>query len=236
MSFSSEIKEEILAKQQNKECCSLAITAGEKLTENDDINIEDIKENIKKNSCCVKSFIRGMFLGAGCIIHPRSDYHAEIVFKSKRAAALYVRVLEIASITSAKCIKRNKIGFVVYIKEAEQIAMLLSVLGANQSLLKFESIRVEKSVRNTINRNINCETANQTKTMDSSYLQIQAIDKIKAAGEFDKLPTMLKDVAIARSTYPEMSLANLADQMHPKISKSGMNHRLNKLISIAKNI
>lgn len=236
MSFSSEIKEEILEKKQSKDCCILSINAGEKLAESDDTNLENIKENIRENSCCRKSFIRGMFLGSGCIIHPWSDYHAEIVFKSKKAAAICVKVLEMDGVVSAKCIKRNKTGFVVYIKEAEQILTLLGILGANKSLLKFEGIRVEKSVRNSINRNINCETANQTKTMDTAYVQIKAIEKIKESGEFDKLSNTLKEVATVRCNYPEMSLANLADKMHPKISKSGINHRLKKLIEISKNI
>lgn len=232
MSFSSEIKEEILEKKQAKDCCILTINAGEKLAENDDIDIESIKENIKKNSCCRKSFIQGLFLGAGCIIDPASDYHAEIVLKSKKAAAICIKVLDSIGL-NAKCIRRNKTGFVVYIKEAEQIATLVSVLGANKSLLKFENVRVEKSVRNSINRDINCETANQTKTMETSYIQIKAIDKIKKAGEFERLPTMLREVADIRCKYPEMSLSDLADKMQPKISKSGMNHRLNKLIKIS---
>lgn len=235
MSFSSEIKEEILEKKQNKECCLAAITAGEKIVENDDIDIDDIKKFLKENNCCRKSFIKGMFLGSGCIIQPWSDYHAEIVLKSKKAAIICIKVLEMLGL-SAKCIKRNSAGYVVYIKDAEQISTLLGVLGANKSLLEFESIRVERSVRNSINRNINCETANQTKTMDTSYLQIKAIDSIKKAGQFEKLPTMLKEVANIRCNYPEMSLSSLADKMQPRISKSGMNHRLNKLIEIAKNI
>lgn len=235
MSFSSEIKEEILEKKQNKECCVLSITAGEKLAENDDIDIDNVKKILKENSCCRKSFIKGMFLGAGCIIQPWSDYHAEIVLKSKKAALICIKILNLINIT-AKCIRRNKTGYVVYIKEAEQISTLLGVLGANKALLEFESIRVERSVRNSINRNINCETANQTKTMDTAYVQIKAIDKIKKAGEFDKLPTMLKEVANVRCNYPEMSLSSLADKMQPRISKSGMNHRLKKLVEISKDM
>ena len=233
MSFSSEIKEEILEKKQGKECCSLAITAGEKLAENDETNIEEVKASLLNNACCRKSFIRGMFLGAGCIIHPFSDYHAEIVLKSKKAAVICIKVLELLSLT-AKCIKRNKAGYVVYIKEAEQIATLLSILGANNSLLKYESIRVERSVRNSINRTINCETANQTKTMDTAYVQIKAIEKLKEVGEFEKLPSLLKEVANVRIKYPEMSLSNLAEEMHPRLSKSGMNHRLKKLVEISR--
>lgn len=235
MSFSSEIKEEILKRKQVKECCNLAIASGERLVENDETDLEAVKKNIKENSCCKKCFIQGMFLGSGCITDPWSDYHAEIVFKSKKAAAICVKVFEMTSLT-AKCIKRNKSGFVVYIKEADAIATLLSVMEANKSLLKFESIRVERSVRNDINRTINCETANQSKTIETAYIQIEAIDKIKKVGEFDKLPSLLKEIANVRCKYPELSLANLADKMHPKISKSGMNHRLKKLVEIAKEL
>ncbi len=235
MSFSSEIKEELLGKEKVKECCVLAINTGEKLTLNNDIDIDNIKENIKNNSCCRKCLIQGMFLGSGCITDPYSDYHTEIVFKSKKGAAICIKILIYLGII-AKCIKRDKVGFVVYIKDAEQISTFLSILGANKSLLKFESVRVERSVRNSINRTINCETANQTKTLETSYVQIRAIDKIKKEGIFEKLPSILKEVADVRCKYPELSLADLSDKMHPKISKSGMNHRLKKLIEISDNI
>lgn len=232
MSFSSEIKEEILDRSNRKDCCKITITAGERLVGNDDTELENSKKHIKDNLCCKKAFVQGMFLTSGCIIHPFSDYHAEIVLKSKKAAAIAVKVLEMLRI-EAKCIKRNKIGFVIYIKEADQISTLLSILGANNSLLKFENIRVEKSVRNTINRTINCETANQSKTIATAYVQIQAINKLKKSGEFDDLPSLMKEIAEVRCKYPELSLSNLADKMHPKISKSGINHRLKKIIEIA---
>ena len=125
--------------------------------------------------------------------------------------------------------------YTVYIKEAEQISIFLSMIGASNSMLNFEQIRVIKDVKNNINRTINCETANLAKTINSSVKQIEAIDKIKKAGKYDTLNDKLKYTASLRLKYKNESLDAISKKTSGQnyISKSGLKHRLDKLIEIA---
>jgi DNA-binding protein WhiA len=243
MSFSSDIKTELLNKidKINRDCCREAETFGEYITTENikaDISIEYRKflDIPKLKECCIKSILIGTFLSSGCIINPYTDYHLEILFRSKALADYYLNLLSVLDF-SPKLLKRN-IGknhiYVVYIKEAEQISRFISIIGAVASLLKFEEIRVEKDVKNNINRNINCETANLSKTIKASLLQLDAIEKIKKNGKYDLLDDKLKEVASLREKHKEESLEYLANIL--KISKSGLNHRLEKIIQIAEEL
>jgi DNA-binding protein WhiA len=243
MSFSSDIKTELLNKidKINRDCCREAETFGEYITTENikaDISIEYRKflDIPKLKECCIKSILIGTFLSSGCIINPYTDYHLEILFRSKALADYYLNLLSVLDF-SPKLLKRN-IGknhiYVVYIKEAEQISRFISIIGAVASLLKFEEIRVEKDVKNNINRNINCETANLSKTIKASLLQLDAIEKIKKNGKYDLLDDKLKEVASLREKHKEESLEYLANVL--KISKSGLNHRLEKIIQIAEEL
>ncbi len=243
MSFSSDIKSELLNKidKINKSCCKDAEAFGEHITTENvkaDLNLEyklflDIP---KLKECCIKSILIGTFLSSGCIINPNTDYHLEILFKNKALAEYYLNLLSVLDL-SPKLLKRN-IGkshiYVIYIKEAEQISTFLSIIGAVSSLLKFEEIRVEKDVKNNINRSINCETANLSKTIRASVIQINAIEKIKKKGKYDSLDDKLKEVASLREQYNDESLEYLAKII--KISKSGLNHRLDKIIKISEEL
>jgi len=240
MSFSSDIKIELLKKidKINKNCCREAETFGEYITTESvksDISLEyQIFLDIPKlKECCIKSILIGTFLSSGCIINPNNDYHLEILFKSKALADYYINLLSVLDF-APKVLKR-KIGkshiYVIYIKEAEQISRFLSMVGAVISFLKFEEIRVEKEVKNNINRNINCETANLSKTIKASVTQLKAIDKLKAKGKYNSLNDKLKEVASLRELHKEESLEYLANIL--KITKSGLKHRLDKIIKIA---
>lgn len=123
----------------------------------------------------------------------------------------------------------------IYIKDSDQIATFLGLLEANNSVLKFEQIRVEKQVKNNINRTINCETANLSKTIASSVKQLEAIKNLKKCGEYDRLEEKLKYVAQLREKYPDKSLAFIASKtnVENKLTKSGLKHRLDKIIEIS---
>ena len=243
MSFSSDIREEILdnfSREKNKECCIRAERFGEYLTvakrkneiEEDFLDLFNISN---LNECCIKSIIKGIFVSTGCIVNPENDYHFEVVFKNKACLEYVIDLLSVLEFTP-RFLKRDKINsYVLYIKEAEQISFLLSLLGASKALLRFENIRVEKNVKNSINRTINCETANLSKTIASSVKQIEAIEKIRKANKFNKLNNKLKSIAILREKYPEDSLDELSKKLSTseKISKSGIKHRLDKLMEIA---
>lgn len=229
MSFSEDIKNEILM-TKNKKCCVLPLRYGELITESTDIKLGDIKKIIEK-TCCKKAFLKGVFLGSGCVVNPKTDYHFEISLKGKTYLNFVMKIIEEFGITP-KYIKRNN-DYVIYIKGSEQIATLLAVIEANKAVLEYENVRIEKSITNDINRTVNCETANLNKIAKASYKHIEAISKLKEDGRFDTLNVKLREIANLREEYPEASLEELATKCSYEISKSGVNHRLNKIVKIA---
>lgn len=229
MSFSEQIKDEILM-TKNKKCCVLPLRYGELITESKDLKVLDIKKLIK-DVCCKKAFLKGVFLGSGCIVNPASDYHFEVTTKSKVYSNFIVKVLEDFGLTP-KQVKRNS-NHVIYIKDSEQISTLLAILGANKSVLQYENIRIDKSIKNSINRTVNCETANLTKIIESAVKQQEAIKKLKESNKFEDLNPKLKEVASLREQYPDASLDELTEKCSYEISKSGMYHRLNKIVKLA---
>lgn len=243
MSFSSEIKEEILSKfkvSKKSMCCVDAERFGEYITLTQ--NKYQVKKDFstyfdisKLNECCIKSIIKGAFLSSGCIINPATNYHFEIAFRNKSCSEYMVDLLSLLEFTPKLIKRKNTNQYIVYIKEAEQISLLLSMMEVSTSLFKFENIRVEKELKNNINRNINCETANLSKTITASMKQIDAINKIKKSGKYSSLDEKLKDVAKLREKYPNESIEFLSKKLSKKykISKSGVKHRLDKLINIA---
>lgn len=229
MSFSEQIKDEILM-TKNKKCSIIPLRYGELITESKDLKLPDIKRQVK-DICCKRAFLKGVFLGSGCTVNPNTDYHFEVTLKSK-AYADYVIKLMAEFYVFPKLVKRAS-NYVVYLKDSEQISTLLAVLEANKAVLEYENIRISKSITNNINRSVNCETANLTKTIEAAVKQQEAINKLKADGRFNELNPKLKEIASLRLKYPEASLDELALKCSYKISKSGVYHRLNKLIKLA---
>lgn len=246
MSFSSDIKEEILknfSKCKNT-CCIKAERFGEYLVEAQnkyelESQFKELFDISKLKECCIKSILKGCFLGGGCIVNPNTDYHFELTIKNKACAEYIFNLLSVLEFTP-KLLKRKNTGtYVVYIKDSEQISLFLSLVEANTSMLKFEEIRVEKQVKNNINRTINCEAANLAKTIKSSIKQIEAIEKIKKAGKFDNLNEKLKYAASLRLKYKNESLDYISNKTKEKgeyISKSGLKHRFDKILQIADSI
>ncbi len=245
MSFSQNIKDEILSDLSNKDFRSEAEAFGEYLTvslKKSDIDKEyasffDISF-LSEND--IKSILKGAYLSSGCIVDPIYDYHFEIILKNKACADYLTNLLEFLEFTP-KYIKRkskNSYSYVVYLKDSEQISDFLCIIGASTSLLKFEQVRVEKNVKNNINRNINCETANIAKTVKTSLIQINAINKLKQSGRFDILDDKLKYVANLRLINKNSSLDELSKltNSNNRLTKSGIKHRLDKLIDLANNI
>lgn len=242
MSFSSDIKEEVLRNFSNTKdtCCIKAEKFGEYLTSvqlknslNNEFN--EYLDIAKLKECCIQSICKGVFLGSGCIVDPIQDYHFEAIFKNKSCGEYFYNLLSLLEFTP-KLIKRKKLN-VVYFKEAEQISFFLSIIGANNAVLKFEQIRVEKEVKNTINRTTNCETANLSKTINTALKQIEAINKLKKNGKYELLSEKLKYTAKLRLKYRTESLDYIASKTQnkgkDKISKSGLKHRLDKIIKLA---
>ena len=187
-------------------------------------------ENLPKEQ--IKNVISGAYLGSGSINNPENTYHLEIGIRKKEFANLIIKGLNEYDI-KCNCIEKNK-EYTIYLKDGEEISKILALLGANKSVLKFEEIRVQREMKNKINRIVNCETANMNKTMNAAIEQIDAIRKLKENGKFEKMEKTLKEIAELRIQNPSASLTELGKMLQPPISKSGVNYRLKKIMEIGK--
>jgi hypothetical protein len=184
-----------------------------------------------QNTCCKKAFLRGAFLVGGSISDPAKSYHFEIVCTSREQAEQLRNIL-IDFETDAKIVER-KGHFVVYLKEGSQIVDILGSMGAFVSLMNLENVRILKEMRNTVNRKVNCETANISKTVNAAVKQVKDIERIRDTIGFDTLPHTLREIAQVRLEYPEAPLKELGTYLDPPVGKSGVNHRLRRLSEIA---
>lgn len=189
---------------------------------------DKIKNQIEKQEILQKAFIRGAFLGSGSINEPKRNYHLEMLFSSKETADLALEILVQYHISLKQITKKQ--GYGIYAKDGEEISKFLAFIGANQSVLKFEEIRVYREIRNNVNRKVNCETANLNKTVNSALKQIQAIQELKKKGQLEKLSEPLQEIAELRLKHPEASLSELGAMLKKPISKSGVNHRLKAIL------
>lgn len=187
-----------------------------------------------KNSCCRRAFLRGAFLSVGSISDPAKGYHLEFVCPSEAKAEQLVQILADFNI-EGKVILRKKY-YVVYLKEGESIVDLLNVCEAPVALMEFENLRILKEMRNSINRRVNCEAANITKTVNAAARQIEDIEYIRDHGGLDRLPPNLKQMAEVRLENPDMPLKELGECLDPPVGKSGVNHRLRKLSEYAERL
>ena len=184
-----------------------------------------------KNACCKRAFLRGAFLSIGSMSDPEKSYHLEFVCTHKESAEQLKELIQGFEV-DAKIVARKKYH-VVYLKEGAGIVDLLNIMGAYVSLMNFENYRIVKEVRNSINRKVNCETANITKTVNASSKQIEDILLIRERYGFQNLPDNLRETAEIRLEYPDATLKELGQILNPTVGKSGMNHRLRKLSEIA---
>ncbi len=181
--------------------------------------------------CCQMTYIRGAFLAGGSISDPKKNYHLEFDTKYESEADRLCNMLIKLGIPSKITVRKGR--FVVYIKEYSAIADVLGIVGDSASALEIYNIFVEKDVRNTINRQMNCENANMDKVADAYMKHLAAIEKIKNTIGFEKLPEVLQEIAKIRVEHPEDSLKQLGERLENPIGKSGVNHRLNRIVQIA---
>lgn len=184
-----------------------------------------------KNDCCRRSFIRGAFLTSGSMSDPEKFYHFEIVCSTERKAEFVQSILTGFSF-DARIVQRKKY-YVVYIKEGEQIVDLLNIMMAHRALLNLENVRILKEVRNSVNRQVNCETANLNRTVSAAVKQIDDINYIRDTVGLDSLSEGLMEIAVLRAENSEVSLKELGQMLTPPVGKSGVNHRLRKISEIA---
>lgn len=187
-----------------------------------------------KNSCCARAFLRGAFICIGSMSDPEKSYHLEFVCNGEAQAEQLRDIIQEFGI-EAKVIKRKKYD-VVYLKEGAGIVDLLNVMGAHVSLMNLENLRIVKEMRNSINRRVNCETANISKTVNAASKQIEDILLIRDKYGFENLPENLRQMAEIRLEYPDAALKELGGYLEPAVGKSGVNHRLRRLSEIADGI
>jgi len=191
-------------------------------------------ELIVQRDCCRRAFIRGAFLASGSVSDPVRSYHFEIVC-SREDKAAYIRKIMGTFQIPARVIRR-KTHYVVYVKDSSQVVDLLNVMGAYKALMDMENVRIVKEMRNRVNRNVNCETANISKTAAAAVRQISDIEYIMDSSAFYRLPQQIRETAQLRLRYPEATLSELGSMLDPQVGKSGINHRLNKISRFAQEL
>ncbi len=196
---------------------------------------QGIDKEIIKKPCCKRSYLRGAFLAGGSVNNPEgSSYHLEIATLYEEHCQSLVELANRFDL-NARCIERKK-GFIFYIKEGEKIIELLSIIGAHQALFKFEDVRIMRDMRNSVNRIVNCETANLNKTIGAAVRQIDNIKLLQKEIGLENLPDKLREVAEVRLAHPDINLKEVGDLLKGSVSKSGVNHRLRKIDELAEKI
>ena len=181
--------------------------------------------------CCKKAFVRGAFVVAGAMINPEKNYHLEFVTHRYRLHKQFSQILSGFGLNSKTVIRKS--NYVLYFKNSEDIADILAIMGASGAMMEYQNTRIYKELRNVANRRMNCDMANLEKTMNAAAKQIAAIKKLMQKGVFSTLPEQLRQVAELRIENSEVSLADIGKMLNPPIGKSGVNHRLRKIVEIA---
>lgn len=198
----------------------------------------DINENLSiadniiiQKTCCKRAFLRGAFLAAGSISDPEKFYHFEIACATKAKAQQLCDLLKSFDL-DAKIIPRKK-QYVVYVKEAAMIVDVLNIMEAHVALMNLENLRILKDMRNSVNRKVNCETANINKTVSAAVKQVEDIQYVIEKAGLESLPDNLAQIAEIRLKNQEASLKELGMMLNPQVGKSGVNHRLRKISDLA---
>lgn len=190
-----------------------------------------IPHRLVQNTCCKRAFLRGVFMVAGSVTNPKKGYHLEIAVTSE-GLCRQLQEMVLSFGIEAKIVERKKY-YVLYVKEGSLIVDFLNVMEAHLALMEFENVRILKDVRNSVNRQVNCETANINKTVTAAARQIEDIRYIERRKGFRQLNDGLREIAELRLDYPDSSLAELGQMLSKPLGKSGVNHRLRKLSNIA---
>ena len=186
---------------------------------------------VVQRQCCKRAFLRGAFLASGSISDPNRFYHLEIVCPDAPRAEQVQELLKSFGIDARIVLRKNH--HVVYMKEGAQIVEMLGIMEAHVALMNLENVRILKEMRNSVNRQVNCETANISKTVNAAVKQLEDIEYIKQTAGIDSLPENLKEIALLRLEHPDATLGELGTYLDPPVGKSGVNHRLRKISAVA---
>ena len=195
------------------------------------------KASIVSKNCCARAYLAGAFLAYGaCNAPTKTNYHLEIAVGDEPHANFIIKLLERFNIIAKMSVRRSK--YIVYIKKADDISDFLRCIGAHESLMNFENLRINRDFKNSLVRLNNCEIANDIKSMEASHKQLTVMKELIAEGIYDDLDEKLKVIIDLRMAFPDSSLGELCKEYEKKmgqtISRSGLNHRLNKIMNLRK--
>ena len=191
------------------------------------INFGNLEE-----ACCRSAFLRGAFLAGGSVTDPRKGYHLELTtshLSVSREMLALMREMDLEPKAASR-----KGNAVIYFKQSDRIEDFLTTIGAPISAMEVMNAKLEKDLRGSVNRRINCDTANLDKAVEAAFVHLEAIHRLEERGELNGLPEKLKEAAALRAEHPEDTLAQLAQRFDPPITKSALNHRLRKLVELSK--
>lgn len=184
-----------------------------------------------RKDCCAASYLRGAFLGGGSMGDPAKGYHFELNTDNGRLATDLINLFERFKINAGLSMKGKK--YVIYIKDGEGVSKLLALTGGHESLLKLEDVRVVKDVRNSVNRLVNCDTANLKRSVQATISQLESIELIDKEVGLNNIPSALFEIAQKRVEFPEANLAELGELCEPKLTKSAVYHRIRRIKNLA---
>ena len=197
----------------------------------DNLIAHHVNLGVLEDDCCCRSFMRGAFLTGGAITNPAKSYHLEIVTDHYSVSRETYSLLLDMGFSPKEAIRGG--NYVIYFKQSSAIEDFLTMIGAPIHAMELMSAKIEKDMRNSVNRKVNCDTANVSKTVDAAIFHINAIRKIRTAGGFEALPEKLRQTALLRLQNPELSIKELADMSAPPVTKSCISHRLRKLVELS---
>ena len=234
MTFSESVKKELAAIVPQEEHCIRAQAEARKyftLVR----KAYTIESDILKRRCCRRAFLREAFIVSGTMSDPSKSYHFELYCNSLEKAE-FVRDLIAGFERMEPRTARRGGRWIVYIKDSDQIVDMLGIMGASQAFLDIENIRILKEMRGDINRRVNFETANLSKTVSAAMKQTEDIRLIRDTVGLDRLPDGLREIAAARLRLPEASLTELGAVLDPPLGKSGVSHRLSRISRFAEDL
>lgn len=186
------------------------------------------------NGCCNRAYLRGAFLGGGSVNNPEGTYHLELITKDQTHSQVLCSMMEKLALDPK--LGRRKNWHVIYLKDSDQIVNFLNIIGAHKALLDFENTRIMKDMRNQVNRLVNCETANLSKTVNAGVRQVDTIRFLISKVGYEKIPPKLREVARLRLEHPDASLRELGELLDPPLTKSAVNHRLRRIEKMAEEL
>ena len=191
-----------------------------------------INFGVLEEKCCRAAFLRGAFLAGGSVTDPRKGYHLELTTSHLSVGREMLALMREMGLEPKAA--QRKGNSVVYFKQSDRIEDLLTSIGAPLSAMEVMNAKLEKDLRGSVNRRVNCDAANLDKAVEAAMTQVESIRRLEDQGRLALLPEKLQETASLRLAHPEDTLSQLAQRYDPPITKSALNHRLRKLVELAK--